>query len=232
MKKNLYAHIVLDRSGSMETDRDATIGAVNEYANGLGMDDKVDARISLTIFDSQSIDLIRDNIPAAEFEKLTRETYQPRGGTPLNDAIGRTVAKIDVETRREDEGIVLVIVTDGQENASNEYTKDAVKKLLEGRQKDKSWLVLFLGADINVFDEGVIGRGTVQGHTLAFNKSNVQASMRAASRSSVAYAMAGNTATMDSYFTDAERDESIAPEPKPVPPNPKVKDALEKSRAI
>ena len=105
-----------------------------------------------------SIDLIVDNVKAKDCPKLTRETFEPRGCTPLNDAIGRTVAKIDGEKRRDGENIAFVILTDGQENASQEYTKDAVKKLLDGRQKDKNWLVIYLGANQDAFAEGV-GRG-------------------------------------------------------------------------
>ena len=57
-RKRLYAHVLLDRSGSMESCRDSTISAFNEYVNTLRMDAAISARISLTLFDDQSIDLV------------------------------------------------------------------------------------------------------------------------------------------------------------------------------
>lgn len=209
MKKKLYAHVLLDRSGSMEEIRDKTIDAINEYIGGLAKDKEVSARVSLTIFDSQSIDLIRDNVKAKDCEKLTRATYEPRGMTPLNDAIGRTVAKVDGETRREGENVALVILTDGLENASHEYSKDAIKKLLDGRQKDKNWLVLYLGANQDAFAEGA-AVGTHAANTMNFSTANVGASMRAASRATMSYAGTGKLGA--AAFTDEERAAAIVPD--------------------
>src|SRR5262245_29792192 len=81
MTKKLYAHVLLDRSGSMETCRDATIDAFNEYVNSLAVDDKVSTRVSLTTFDSESIDLVVDNVRTADCPKLTRKTFEPRACT-------------------------------------------------------------------------------------------------------------------------------------------------------
>lgn len=201
-KKKLYAHIVLDRSGSMESCRDSTIGAVNEYVNGLAMEADMSARVSLTLFDTDHIDLIHDNLKAKEFPKLSRESFVPRGGTPLNDAIGKTVAAIDASTRREGESVVLVVVTDGFENASTEYTKDAVKALLDGRQKDKNWLVIYLGANQDAFAEGA-ARGTIAANTMSYNTSNTQAAMSAVTRRTMAFAASGSVA--EGGFTDDER---------------------------
>jgi Mg-chelatase subunit ChlD len=201
-KKKLYAHVLLDRSGSMESCRDSTISAFNEYVGGLAGDDAVSARVSLTIFDSNSIDLIHDNIKAKELPKLTREVFVPRGSTPLNDAIGKTVAKIDGETRREGENVAFVILTDGMENASTEYTKDAIKKLLDGRQADKNWLVIYLGANQDAFAEGA-ARGTVAMNTMNFAPTAMSATMKAATRATMSYAASGSRAS--AAFTDEER---------------------------
>src|SRR5262245_26341117 len=93
--KLLYAHVLLDRSGSMDTVRLQTVDAYNEYVNGLATTPGLRARISLTIFDSASIDLIRDCVPVAQPEaRLAPADYMPRASTPLNDAIGVTVTNI------------------------------------------------------------------------------------------------------------------------------------------
>lgn len=202
-KKKLYAHVLIDRSGSMESCRDGTIDAFNEYVNGLVVNNEISARLSLTIFDSESIDVVFDNMKVKEVPKLTRETFVPRASTPLNDAIGKTVSKIDGETRREGENVAFVILTDGHENASTEYTKDAIKKLLDGRQKDKKWLVLYLGANQDAFAEG-FSRGLSAANTMNFSTQNMGATLRAASRSTIAYAAAGGDIKAGA-FTDQER---------------------------
>ena len=88
-KSPLYAHILLDRSGSMENCRDTAIDAFNEYVMGLRRSDEVDARLTLTIFDSHSIDTLQHLEPAKSFMELSRANYVPRASTPLLDAIGR-----------------------------------------------------------------------------------------------------------------------------------------------
>jgi hypothetical protein len=157
-KSPLYVHILLDRSGSMESCRDTTIDAFNEYVMGLRRSDDVDARISLTIFDSGSIDTLQRGEPAKSFMELSAKNYIPRASTPLLDAIGTVVADVDRADLRSGERVALTILTDGFENASKEHTRDSVKKLLTDRQDNKNWLVTFLGADVDAFAEaGSIG---------------------------------------------------------------------------
>ena len=204
-KSPLYVHLLLDRSGSMESNRDGTIDAVNEYVNGLKLSDDVDARYSLTIFDSQSIDAIVNATPVAEVAKLTRETYVPRASTPLLDAIGHVVTETDGAKLRADEKVALVIVTDGLENASKEYKKDTVRKLLEGRQKDKGWLVTFLGADIDAFAEGG-GLGVAQAYSLATSKETLRGAMKATRALQERFAKAAPGAPQS--YSAEERDEA------------------------
>jgi uncharacterized protein YegL len=213
--KLLYAHILLDRSGSMGPVRTTTIGAVNEYMNGLSIDGQVDSHISLSLFDTDpvtndmALDCIRDNAPAMFCAKLALEEYVPRGSTPLNDAIGKTVAMIESQKRRAGENVAFVILTDGLENASCEYDKAAIKALLERVQKEMNWLVLFLGANQDAFQEGVVGRGTMVANTMSYDTANMSASMQAASRSSRSFAVSGQNAGADVGFTDEERKEAV-----------------------
>lgn len=201
-QKRLYAHILLDRSGSMEECRESTISAFNEYVNTLHMDKDIAARVSLTLFDGLSIDLVFDREKASDMPKLTGETFVPRGMTPLNDAIGKTVARIDKETLLEGENVALVILTDGLENASREYSRDAVRKLLERVQKEKNWLVIYLGANQDAFAEGA-ARGIAAAQSMAFDVDRVPEAVSAVGRSTLAYArMASPEAAA---FTPAER---------------------------
>jgi hypothetical protein len=204
-KSPLYAHILLDRSGSMESCRDTTIDAFNEYVMGLRRSDDVDARLSLTIFDSQSIDLLQHAEPAKSFMELSRQTYVPRASTPLLDAIGHTVAEIDKVELRSGEKVALVILTDGFENASKEHTKDSIRKLLTDRQENKGWLVTYLGADVDAFAEaGAIG--IAPGKYLHLKKQRLRESMQFAAASQARYTQTGDINAAD--FTPAERDEA------------------------
>ena len=204
-KSPLYAHILLDRSGSMEDCRDTAIDAFNEYVMGLRRSDEVDARLSLTIFDSQSIDLLQHVEPAKSFMELSRANYVPRASTPLLDAIGHVAAEIDKVSLRAGEKVALVILTDGFENASKEHTKDTIKKLLTDRQDNKGWLVTFLGADVDAFTEAQ-AIGIQGGKYLHLKKGKLRQSMGHAAASQTRYAQTGNMDLGD--FTAAEREDA------------------------
>ncbi|MEQ1809337.1 MAG: vWA domain-containing protein [Terricaulis sp.] len=201
-KSPLFAYILLDRSGSMENCRDTTIDAFNEYVMGLRRSDEVDARVTLTIFDSNGVDTLQHVEPAKSFMELSRDNYVPRASTPLLDAIGHAVADIDKVTLRPNEKVGLVILTDGHENASKEHTKETIRKLLTDRQDNKGWLVTFLGADIDAFAEaGAIGiKG---GNYLALKKAKLRESMQHAHASQARYAQTGDFKSAE--FLDEER---------------------------
>ena len=152
MVQRVHISIVLDRSGSMETARGDAVGAVNSYLRQVRDDTKMDARLSLVIFDSQSIDTIRDRVPAKLCPDLLLEEYQPRGGTPLLDAVGYSVGILDCLSDK-DERRIMAIMTDGLENASREYTRDKLRALLDRKQKEDGWLVLYLGAGHDSWDQ-------------------------------------------------------------------------------
>lgn len=200
--KKLYAHILLDRSGSMEECRESTISAFNEYVHKLRSDDTLSARISLTLFDDQSIDLVFDREKAADMPKLAKETFVPRGMTPLNDAIGKTTARIDKETLLEGENVAFVILTDGLENASREYSREAVRKLLERVQKEKNWLVIYLGANQDAFAEGA-ARGVAAAQSMTYDVDRMSEVIDAMASSTIRYAKAASPAA--AAFTPEER---------------------------
>jgi Mg-chelatase subunit ChlD len=207
-KKKLYAHILLDRSGSMEECRDSTISAFNEYVNTLRSDADISARVSLTLFDDQGIDLVFDRQKPRDMPKLTSAIFVPRGMTPLNDAIGKTAQAIEKADLREGENVAFVILTDGLENASREYSRDAVRKLLARLQKEKNWLVIYLGANQDAFAEGA-ARGAVAANTMGFELAEMPAAVNAAARSSMAYAHSASPAA--AAFTETERAAARSP---------------------
>lgn len=210
-KDKLHAHIVLDRSGSMEGRATNVIDSVNEYVKALASDDDIDARISLTLFDSPSfgdpaIDLIADNVKVKEFKKLDKATYVPRGGTPLNDAIGKVVADMSAAKLRAGERVAIVILTDGLENRSVEYTTEKIKALLDRKKAEDNWLVIYLGANQDAFAEGN-KRGINTDTALNFHESSYKATLGASAQSTLRYAKSGDLKT--AAFTDQERSKAI-----------------------
>jgi hypothetical protein len=142
--------MVLDRSGSMDTCKAATIDAVNKYLLEVRQDSNLkDAGFTLLSFDTEAIDTMRDGTPATVSD-ISADDYIPRGGTPLYDAIGRGIDGLDAKEGK----AILVIVTDGQENASRKYNHEAISGLIKTRQ-DKGWLVVFLGAGLSSAQQGL-----------------------------------------------------------------------------
>lgn len=176
----LYVHVVLDRSGSMAACATDAVGGYNTYVRNL----PATARVSLTLFDSGSIDLVRDAVePAAAL--LTQDEFEPRGGTPLYDAIGRTIAQAE-ERSKGFAHVALVILTDGYENASRTFRREDILKLLKERQETEGWLVIFLGANQGAWATGE-QLGAVATNSMSIDTDRLGVAMLSAGRATVAY---------------------------------------------
>lgn len=200
-KQGLHAHVILDRSGSMESCRESTVSAFNEYVTSLRNEKGIKPRISLTQFDTDGIDRLRKREKVKQTRELTVDEYQPRSMTPLLDAVGRTVMTMRSEAK-EGERQAVVILTDGLENASREWTRDRLRALLDEVQEKLGWLVIFLGADQDAFAEGATF-GTVAMNTASYSTRNMAQTMAAAGRATMSYARSGVRA--DAAFTADER---------------------------
>lgn len=145
--------VVLDRSGSMEATRDSTISGYNEYINALRQDKASDYSITLTQFDAPmtaaELTVSYSDRALADVPELTRQSYEPRGNTPLYDAIGECVRRVEAKNR----AVIMLIITDGMENASTEFTKESVKKLIKEKEAE-GWTFAFLGANIDSYAVG------------------------------------------------------------------------------
>jgi len=159
MKKN-YTHItmILDRTGSMESIRDDTIGGVNSF---LGENEFLPGVVTLTLvqFDTQDpYEVIHRFKPIKNVPPLTRETYVPRASTPLLDAIGHGINDLEncIENLADEERpakIIFVIVTDGQENSSREFTKSLIEKMIKNHSDGNGWQFVFLSADLGAMSD-------------------------------------------------------------------------------
>lgn len=151
--------LVLDESGSMGSQRQGMIGSVNELIQSQRREAMEAAKTDPSAMDTvlhiyRFSDKVKTPITGniGSFPKFTKEHYNPDGMTALFDAIGTVTS--DFERRSEQQGatarrVVLVIATDGVENASKEYTRDVIKAKLKDLQERKpvSWTVMYLSED-------------------------------------------------------------------------------------
>jgi uncharacterized protein YegL len=151
-KQRVLVNVILDKSGSMASKLTDVVEGFNAYLDGLAKEDKVDYLFSLTLFDTQVA--YRDvAMPLSNIRKLDKKTYVPGGNTALNDAIGITVRKVEADRPQVDK-VVTVIMTDGEENSSREWTLDAVKALISQKESEGIWTFVFLGAAPDAWDQG------------------------------------------------------------------------------
>lgn len=185
---SVHSYILLDRTGSMEPIWSEALSSVNAYADGLATLDggpQVDADITLAVFDAQDgfqFDVLRNNVDATRWKKVTDKEVNPRGMTPLYDAIGRIVSLAEKD---KPEKAVIVIMTDGEENSSSEMTKTSAKAALD-RVRKKGWEVVFLGTEFAKFNDAE-GVGQTASRNMAVSKDQLENSMRNLAGKSKAY---------------------------------------------
>lgn len=135
---------LLDRTGSMASVKQETIGGFNGYLDELlKKKESKNIRFALTQFDTVGIDLVHDCVLLAKVDKLTDNTYQPRGGTPLYDAIGRTIRA--TQDKVNGDKVLFVTLTDGEENSSSEWTQATIKDLIKEKEEKEKWTFSYIG---------------------------------------------------------------------------------------
>lgn len=153
MKKDLSdITVVLDRSGSMESLCVEVIGSFNTF-----VDDqksvKNPATFTLIQFDDK-YEVNYEGVDIKDVTHLNNDTYIPRGMTALLDAVGTAIISTGKRLSGMDEPdrpekVIFIIQTDGMENASQEYTVEVVKKMIQEQQDKYSWEFVFLGSNID-----------------------------------------------------------------------------------
>ena len=157
-KKTDYCEIVcvIDRSGSMGSIVDDAIGGFNTF---LKEQQKLPGKATLTLvqFDHE-YEVVCENLVLKKAKPFTTKTYVPRGTTALLDAVGKTLNDVQKRIADMDKGkrprkVIFTILTDGQENASREFSKSQIKQMIEKLDKKKSWDFMFLAANQDAFAE-------------------------------------------------------------------------------
>ncbi len=156
MKKGLTELVfILDRSGSMNGLESDTIGGFNSVLTKQQAEEG-NANITTILFDDK-YEVLHDRYNIKKVPRMTKKEYYVRGTTALLDAIGKTIHKIgNVQKFASDddraEKVMFVIITDGMENASVEYSYEKVKEMIERQTKKYNWEFLFLGANIDAVE--------------------------------------------------------------------------------
>ena len=216
MTDDSYRHYVLiiDRSGSMVATRaDAQEGVrffTRDQATLPGR-----ATMTLVQFDDD-YEVVHDFAPLSAAESYA---LVPRNMTALLDACGKAITstgeRLAALPEHERPGKVIVLITtDGQENASHEYTRQQVRDLITQQQRDYGWQFSYVGANVDAFAEAG-GLGIARGSTLSYASTSrgTQSSYSAASASTRRY-VSGQSANVS--YTDEERD-AAADEDEKIP---------------
>lgn len=145
--------MILDKSGSMHGLEADTIGGFNamiEKEKKLG----IDVRVTTVLFNDK-MDRLYEHREIRSVRPLTERTYETGGTTALLDAVGDTILHMEQSGAADRQGtkVIVVIITDGMENASTEFTKAKVKELISDKQEKAGWDFIYLGANIDAAEE-------------------------------------------------------------------------------
>lgn len=139
--------MVLDRTGSMSGTEEKTVEAVNSFLRQMQSDSLgKDAFFTLRTFDTQGFDVIRRGV-VSDVKPLEMDEFSPRAATPLFDAVGDTIGKMTGTEKN-----MLVVLTDGLENASKKFTQESLRALIEEKRK-AGWIIIYLGANIDAWKQ-------------------------------------------------------------------------------
>ena len=149
--------MLLDRSGSMASIKNDTIGGVNTF---IDVQKKEPGEMTLTLcqFDTE-YDVVYNAIPIDKVPGLTDSSFMPRGSTALLDSAckliidtGKMLSELAEENRPE--RVMVVIITDGEENASREQTKKSLADIVKHQEEVYKWQFIYIGANQDSFSEG------------------------------------------------------------------------------
>ncbi len=180
MKKITYYELILDRSGSMADCREKTILALNtQIANIKLIQEKYpeqDIRVSLRVFNEKTFTVFSD-LSATLLTPLESKMYWPGGYTALYDSIGlgisKTTERMRLQPQEADASAVVVVITDGQENASRTMRLQTLRILIEALKASGKWTFTFLGADIDAFPEAS-SLGITRDEIFSFDKKDIE----------------------------------------------------------
>lgn len=148
-EKKEYVLFILDKSGSMQTISRETLNGVNEQIQELRKTaGEIKTFVSLVTFDSK-VNFLRWNEPLETFNDIKSEEYVPDGMTAMLDAVGQSVSRLknEVNDKEDDTSFLVIIVSDGAENSSGEYSWEQVATIISEAKAKKNWTITYMGAN-------------------------------------------------------------------------------------
>ena len=175
-KKKTLVCVILDESGSMATKKADVIGGFNQFLRDQKALTVDEMRLSLTKFNTLC-STVYSAMPVADVPELTEASYVPGGNTALFDAVAETVRLADKD-KLEDERVLVLVMTDGQENSSRETSRDQVQAIIAERTARGTWTFAYIGENPERWarETGASVRNTAQ-----YQHSDPRASFAAAS---------------------------------------------------
>ena len=147
--KRVFNLIIVDESGSMSIIRKLAFTGMNETLQTVRQMQKKftdqEQYVTLVTFDSEHTKWHYDNTPAARTHNLKWKDYNPFGGTPLYDAMGKAISKMNALIG-ENDNVLVTVITDGEENCSEEWTLKMIRRMIE-KLKKQHWTFTLIGTD-------------------------------------------------------------------------------------
>ena len=194
---------VIDESGSMQGTESDVIGGFNNFIEKQKTEHQGKISVSLYKFNSSWSRVLND-LPIEEIRPLTNGDYTPGGLTALYDTIGNAITDIENQakyTKREHKAsmVMMVVITDGQENASREYDSRKIKQMIQELEQSENWQFIYLGADLENFaDADTLGLR----HKISSKKIEMKKKFDVISEHTVRFRMANPDKDQNSMWND------------------------------
>lgn len=211
--KRVFNLIVVDESGSMCVIEKQALAGLNETIQTVkkvqDVHPDMEQHITIMTFDSGHKRYIYDNVLAKDATMLSKKDYNPGGATPLYDAVGIAISRLNAITT-DDDHVLMTIITDGEENCSTEYSLNMIKTLIE-KLKKHNWTFSFIGTD-NLDVESMAKEMNIDNH-LTFTEdaegtAEMFATERACRMSFMHNIFAGHAIGKGSYFNSDNNDDN------------------------
>ena len=202
---------VLDETSSMMGRKEATISGFNEWMMEM---EKFAGTVEFTMvkFNTNKHELAyKQAILGTDEIRLDNVNYRPAAATPLYDAIGKAIRETEdiLSERKDDPSVTFVILTDGEENSSQEWTIDTIKQLIKEKE-ESGWTFTYLGVSQGSW-QGGFDLGISDGNVMNLSGSihDTQIAFAAHAESTTRHLASGGVQTSEYYAGKTDRDSQL-----------------------
>jgi hypothetical protein len=209
-KKQTYIALVIDRSGSMSSVRDAAYGGINEQLNAIRMNATKGGKTFVTYiqFDNE-IEKVYDQVPADTVKDIMYHQYEPRGSTSMLDAVGVAIDSFKNVTDTSDTAYLLIVISDGEENSSQKETYASLAEKIKKLESTNKWTFTYMisNQDLSVVTDKL---GASSGNVSAWTSTptGTNQAFAISSNSSIKYMSnrASGTTSSKGFYNENDKD--------------------------